>query len=202
MVGIIKYGAGNIYSVIMGVKYCGKDIIVIEKPKNMSKVKFLILPGVGNFKSGIDYLEKTGLVEELKKIIENGIPFLGICLGLQLLFEWSEEGEKEGLGIFKGKVVKFKNKDIKVPHMGWNKVKIVKENLIFKDIPDNSYFYFAHSYYPIPEKDIILGITEYGNKFSSIVMKDNILGVQFHPEKSGNNGLTFLKNTLKGKWLR
>ncbi|MGC8976840.1 MAG: imidazole glycerol phosphate synthase subunit HisH [Candidatus Ratteibacteria bacterium] len=200
MVGIIKYGAGNIYSVISGIRQFGEEVCIIENSKSISVIEFLVLPGVGNFNSGMDYLEKSGLDKEIKSIIMKGIPFLGICLGFQLLFEWSEEGERKGLGILKGKVVKFKNENLKIPHMGWNKVKFLNESLIFEGIRDNSYFYFAHSYYPVPEENIVIGITEYGEKFSSVVMKNNIIGVQFHPEKSGINGLNFLKNIMKKKW--
>ncbi|MFN4227330.1 MAG: imidazole glycerol phosphate synthase subunit HisH [Candidatus Ratteibacteria bacterium] len=201
MIGIIKYGSGNIYSVFSALKFLGKKAVLIENPKTLDKVDFLILPGVGNFASSMENLEKRGLLEKIKIKLEDRIPFLGICLGLQLLFEWSEEGEKQGFGILKGKVIRFKN-NLKVPHMGWNTVKILKESLIFRDIMDNSHFYFAHSYYVNTQKNFIIGETNYGINFPSVVIKENIIGVQFHPEKSGEIGLLFLKNFLEGKWLQ
>jgi glutamine amidotransferase len=201
MVGIIKYGAGNIYSVACAIKYLGKEFVLIEKPDMIDKVNFLILPGVGSFDSGIENLNKTEISEKIKNKIETGIPFLGICLGLQLLFEKSEEGEKKGFGILKGRVVKFKNRNLKIPHMGWNRVKIYKKSRIFDEIDDNSFFYFAHSYYAETNDEIILGKTKYDVDFPSIILKGNIVGVQFHPEKSGKVGLLFLKNFLEGKWL-
>ncbi|MCM8817966.1 MAG: imidazole glycerol phosphate synthase subunit HisH [Candidatus Omnitrophica bacterium] len=202
MIGIIKYGSGNIYSVFSTLKFLGKEVVLVENPKILDKLNFLILPGVGNFASSMENLEKGGLLEKIRYKLKDGIPFLGICLGLQLLFEWSEEGEREGFGILKGKVVKFKDKNIKIPHMGWNKVKILKESFLFKDIRDNSYFYFAHSYYVNTQKELIIGKTNYGIDFPSVIVKKNIVGVQFHPEKSGELGLLFLKNFLEGKWLQ
>lgn len=204
MVGIINYGAGNIYSVLMGVKICGKKGVVVETPDMLKKVEFVILPGVGAFRDGIKNLEKKGISEVIVEEIEKGKPFLGICLGFQLLFSWSEEGNSSGFNILKGKVKKFRfeKSQLKIPHMGWNKVKFVRKEKLFEKIPDGTFFYFAHSYYPIPEDEsIIAGITEYGVEFSSVVRKDNIVGVQFHPEKSGSYGLTFLKNFLERKWL-
>lgn len=202
MIGIVKYGAGNIYSVFSALRYLGEEVISIENPKILDRVNFLILPGVGNFASSIENLEKMDLLEKIRYKINEGIPFLGICLGLQLLFDWSEEGEKNGLGILKGKVVRFKSRSIKIPHIGWNKVKILKESLLFKDIKDNSYFYFAHSYYVNIQKEFIIGKTNYGVDFPSVILKENIVGTQFHPEKSGTVGLLFLKNFLEEKWLQ
>jgi len=202
MVGIIKYGAGNIYSVSSAIKFLGEKFVLVENPEIIDRVDFLILPGVGSFDSGIENLEKTRILEKLKYRLELGIPFLGICLGLQLLFNVSEEGKKEGFGILKGEVVKFKNEEIKIPHMGWNKVKILKDNKIFEGIVNNSFFYFAHSYYIKTQEDIIVGKTKYGIDFPSVIIKDNIVGVQFHPEKSGKMGLLFIKNFLEGKWLQ
>jgi len=202
MVGVIKYGAGNIYSVSSAIKFLGEKFVLVENPEIIDRVDFLILPGVGSFDSGIENLEKTRILEKLKYRLELGIPFLGICLGLQLLFNVSEEGKKEGFGILKGEVVKFKNEEIKIPHMGWNKVEILKDNKIFEGIVNNSFFYFAHSYYIKTQEDIIVGKTEYGIDFPSVIIKDNIVGVQFHPEKSGKMGLLFIKNFLEGKWLQ
>ncbi|HOM27772.1 MAG TPA: imidazole glycerol phosphate synthase subunit HisH [bacterium] len=202
MVGVIKYGAGNIYSVSSAIKFLGEKFVLVENPEIIDRVDFLILPGVGSFDSGIENLEKTRILEKLKYRLELGIPFLGICLGLQLLFNVSEEGKKEGFGILKGEVVKFKNEEIKIPHMGWNKVEILKDNKIFEGIVNNSFFYFAHSYYIKTQEDIIVGKTKYGIDFPSVIIKDNIVGVQFHPEKSGKMGLLFIKNFLEGKWLQ
>ncbi|MCD6408134.1 imidazole glycerol phosphate synthase subunit HisH [bacterium] len=204
MVGIINYGAGNIYSVLMGVKIFGKEAVVIETPEMVKKVEIIILPGVGAFEDGMRNLKERSISEAIVEEIERGKPFLGICLGFQLLFPRSEEGNSPGFNILKGKVKKFefKKKEFRIPHMGWNKVKFIKEEKLFEKIPDETFFYFAHSYYPVPEdENIIAGITDYGVKFSSVVRKDNIVGVQFHPEKSGNYGLTFFKNFLEGKWL-
>jgi len=203
MIGIIKYGAGNIFSVMACIKKIGKDCYFIEEGKDIEKAEYIILPGVGNFANGIEFLNKNGLTEKIKEKLKEGIPFLGICLGLQLLFEFSEEGNKRGMNILKGKVIKFKNINLKIPHMGWNKLEILKGNRLLYGISENSYFYFAHSYYVLPEEnDIIYGKTEYGIKFPSLIIKKNIVGVQFHPEKSGEKGLKFIKNFLEKKWLQ
>ncbi len=203
MVGIVKYGAGNIFSVMASVKKIKKDCYFIENEDDIEKAEYIILPGVGNFSEGIEFLNKRRLNEKIKEKIKNGVPFLGICLGLQMLFEYSEEGNKEGMKILKGKVVRFKNINLKIPHMGWNSLKILKNNYLLEEIPENPYFYFAHSYYVLPEEnDIIYGKTEYGINFSSLIIKENIVGVQFHPEKSGENGLKFIRNFLEKKWLQ
>lgn len=202
MVGIVNYGVGNIYSVISIVKYLGKEVLLVKSAEDIKKVKFLILPGVGNFKAGMEFLEKTNLKLKIKEKILSGTPTLGICLGLQILFEWSEEGGYEGFGILKGKVVKFKNKGLKIPHMCWNRVKFIKKNAIFENLKNNSFFYFAHSYYVVPEEKIAYGLTNYGKDFVSIIIKENIVGVQFHPEKSEKNGLIFMKNFLEEQWVQ
>jgi len=203
MIGIIKYGAGNIFSVMACIKKIGEDCYFIEEGKDIEKAEYIILPGVGNFANGIEFLNKNGLTEKIKEKLKEGIPFLGICLGLQLLFEFSEEGNKRGMNILKGKVIKFKNINLKIPHMGWNKLEVLKGSRLLDGISENAYFYFAHSYYVLPEEnDIIYGKTEYGIKFPSLIIKKNIVGVQFHPEKSGEKGLKFIKNFLEKKWLQ
>jgi glutamine amidotransferase len=202
MVGIIKYGAGNIFSVMACIKKIGWNCYFVEKKEDIEKAEYIILPGVGNFAEGIEFLNRNGLTEKIREKIREGIPFLGICLGLQLLFEFSEEGDREGMNILEGKVVRFKNINFKIPHMGWNQLEIVKKSSLLNGISKNSYFYFAHSYHILPKhNDIIYGITDYGIKFPSLIIKKNIIGVQFHPEKSGENGVRFIKNFLKKKWL-
>ncbi len=206
MTGIINYGAGNIYSVFTAVKTCGGEPFVIEKATDLKKGSMIVLPGVGAFADGIKSLSESGIIEPLIREIEKGKPFLGICLGLQLLFSYSEEGNCRGFDLIKGDVKKFSfgNRDFRIPHMGWNKLKIIdRKNWLFDDIPDNEYFYFAHSYYPEPEDcSVILGKTLYGIEFVSAIKKQNLVGVQFHPEKSGDCGIRFLKNFMGGKWLR
>ncbi|MCM8760310.1 MAG: imidazole glycerol phosphate synthase subunit HisH [Candidatus Omnitrophica bacterium] len=205
MVGIINYGAGNIRSVCSSVIACGETVFLIEEGHDFKKADIIILPGVGAFGDGMDGLSFKGLIKPLIEEINNGRPFLGICLGLQMLFSYSEEGNCKGLGIMKGVVKKFKIKDgQKVPHMGWSRVKLLElEDPLFFNIGDNQYFYFAHSYYVEPDDtSVVKGITHYGIEFASFIKKDNIVGVQLHPEKSGDNGIKFLKNFLEGKWLR
>ncbi|MCM8761945.1 MAG: imidazole glycerol phosphate synthase subunit HisH [Candidatus Omnitrophica bacterium] len=206
MTGIINYGAGNIRSVCSSVIACGERVFLIEEGNHFKKANIIILPGVGAFDDGTKVLSLKGIIKPLIEEINNGKPFLGICLGLQMLFSYSEEGDCEGLGIMKGEVKKFtiKNNEIRVPHMAWNRVKLLDiEDPLFFNIGDNQYFYFAHSYYVEPDdSSVVAGRTNYGIEFASFIKKDNIVGVQFHPEKSGDNGIKFLKNFLEGKWQR
>jgi len=199
MVGIIHYGAGNIFSVLTTVERYGEKVTIISKAGLLKKVDRIILPGVGSFDPGMKFLIDTGLYEEIKDEIKKGKMFLGICLGMQMLFESSEEGKQKGLQCIEGKVQRFPNQHgLPVPHMGWNSVNITGNSEIFNNIPDGSFFYFAHSFYPVVKnKKMVIGQTEYGIKFASCVQKDNIIGVQFHPEKSGKYGLLFIQNYLK-----
>lgn len=201
MTGIINYGAGNIFSVINCLQKLNENTLIVSNPKKLSEVHRIILPGVGAFDQGIRFLKKYGLIDVIYTEIKKGKPLLGICLGLQILFEKSQEGKLKGLGVLKGEVKKFpEKKRFFVPHMGWNSVKIVKNSDFLKGIPDRNLFYFAHSFYPVPdESDIIYGTTEYGIEFTSIVQKENVIGVQFHPEKSSEYGLLLIKNFLKMK---
>lgn len=206
MTGIINYGAGNIYSVLTAVKKCGGEAFVIESVRDFSKAGSIILPGVGAFADGMENLEKSDMGEKLAAEINSGKPFLGICLGLQLLFSHSEEGGCKGLNLIGGGVKKFvfPSRRIKIPHMGWSKVDVQDAGeILFKGIPPGTYFYFAHSYYAVPEnKTVVASKTFYGREFASAVKIGNIAGVQFHPEKSGDYGLMFIKNFLEEKWLQ
>lgn len=201
MTGIIYYGAGNIFSVLNTLQRFGDRTVIISNPRDLLSVHRIILPGVGAFDQAIEYLIKHDLFEAIGKEIEKGKILLGICLGLQMLFEKSDEGRLQGLGFLKGKVKKFHPvKNHPVPHMGWNSVKIIRYSQITRRIPDESFFYFAHSFYALPEdKNVIYGTTSYGIEFASIVQKENIIGLQFHPEKSGESGLVLIKNFLKMK---
>jgi glutamine amidotransferase len=194
MIGIIDYNAGNLRSIQKAVELYDKAIITSDSEELLACDK-IILPGVGNFGSAMEHL--APLKETIYKIVSDKVPFLGICLGMQILLEESEEkiGVK-GLGIIKGNVVKFRDVE-KLPHMGWNSVKIVKDCPLFENIKDNSYFYFVHSYHVNPVEDCVIGTTEYGKEFPSVINKDNVYATQFHPEKSGKIGLKVIENFVE-----
>lgn len=195
MIAIVDYGMGNIRSVQKAFQKIGSDVIITSKSNDLDNAKAIVLPGVGAFKDCITNLHNLNIVDTILKSVEKGKPFLGICLGLQSLFEESEEfGKSKGLGLFKGSVIRFQAKELKIPHMGWNTVKFVNNPHIVDSSLDNSYFYFVHSYYVVPKDEhVIGGITNYGIDFVSMVCKDNIIATQFHPEKSQKSGLQFLK---------
>ena len=197
MIVVIDYGLGNLASVTNALNTLGVKNKISSDPLVIQKAKGLILPGVGAAKQGMENLKKNGLEKVLIDEIKKGKPFLGICLGMQLLFEKSEEGNAKCLRIFGGTVKKFR-KMRKVPQIGWNDVRIMnQESRIMKNIKNKSYFYFVNSYYCDPtDKKIIAGTTTYGETFVSVVEKDNIVGVQFHPEKSGKVGFQLIKNFI------
>ena len=195
-IALIDYEAGNLKSVAKALEHIGAKVIVTRRPDEIAASQKIVLPGVGSFGHCIENLSKFGLVEVLQDEIRNGKPFLGICLGMQLLFESSEESPGvTGLGVFTGVVRKFDFNDLKIPHMGWNNV-IQKQSLpLFREIPDQSDFYFVHSYYVDPaDKSVVAAITDYGIEFCSMVAKDNVFACQFHPEKSQTLGLQMIKN--------
>jgi glutamine amidotransferase len=195
MIAIIDYGMGNLRSVEKGFLKVGVDARVVTDRKAVDDAGAVVLPGVGAFRDCMRNLEQAALIEPVVRSIRKGKPYLGICLGLQILFTESEEfGIYKGLDIFGGKVVKFRV-NLKVPHMGWNNVKILHRPPIFDGIKDDSFFYFVHSFYvATDDNDIIAATTEYGLTFTSMVWKDNIVATQFHPEKSQEAGLRILKN--------
>ncbi len=197
MIIVVDYGMGNLRSVAKAVETVGLDVKVSSDPKDVENAKGIIVPGVGAFGDAVHNLERFGLKDKIIKSIEKGKPFLGICLGLQILFEYGYEfGEHEGLGIFKGKVIRFENKEgFKVPHMGWNQIHKKQEEGLFSDIKENEFFYFVHSFYVVPKDEtIVASTTDYSVEFVSSVQKDNVWAVQFHPEKSQKAGLQLLKN--------
>ncbi len=198
-IGIVDYGRGNLRSVFKALQFLGFEAVIVKEPAKLESCARIILPGVGAFGDGMTQVEKLGFREVLIQRIRAGVPFLGICLGLQLLFESSEESTGvSGLSVFKGQVPRFQGA-IKVPHMGWNQVAFASDkdpkSELTRNIPQNSYFYFVHSYFVKPEsKEIVFGKTNYGSEFASAIRKDNVCAVQFHPEKSQSAGLQFLKN--------
>ena len=197
MLVIIDYGMGNLASVANAFATFGVDIRISSSKDDVKSAKWLVLPGVGAFEDAMRNLRRLGLDDVIFDYVDKGRPFLGICLGMQLLFDKGyENGEFDGLGILKGKVVRF-DVDLPVPHMGWNSVSVLKDGWPFKGIKTDSYFYFDHSYYVLPEDSGIVGLgCNYGVDFPAAVWKDNVLGFQFHPEKSYKKGLCLLRNFI------
>jgi len=203
-VGIIDYGMGNLHSVAKALALSGARVTVSNSARRLKQSQLLVLPGVGAFGAAMKTLAKKRLDDLVVEWIANDKPYLGICLGFQLLFERSQESKRiKGLGIFKGSVVRFKRKDLKkgfdqIPHMGWNTVERSKSNkTLFKGINKKERFYFVHTFYPEPtDKEIVFTQTKYGKKFCSSISRGNLFASQFHPEKSGNVGLHLLKNIV------
>ena len=201
MVAIIDYGMGNIHSIQKALELYGARTVVTNNPSEIGACTKAVLPGVGAFDDAMRELKKQGLITAINTHIRDKKPFLGICLGMQLLFEGSEEAShSNGLAILKGGVKRFKEKKgMKVPHMGWNQLKInAVESPLLKNIADRSFVYFCHSYYPVPkDKEIIAASCDYGVEFPCVICQDNIYGVQFHPEKSQETGLRMIKNFVE-----
>ena len=203
MIAVIDYGVGNLFSLLSSLNYVGLHTKLTNDIEEIKNANGIILPGVGAFRDAIGNLEKYGLKETLINEARKGKPFLGICLGMQMLFEKSYEyGEYEGLGLINGTVEEIKkyvseNSDLKIPHMGWNSLIInerFKDDKILKDIDNNEYVYYVHSYFAKTDTKNIVTYSEYGTKIPGIVKNENVYGMQFHPEKSGDTGLKLLKN--------
>jgi len=198
MITVIDYGMGNMRSVVKAVEKYTSEVQVSSEPQSIASSKALIMPGDGAFGQAMENLTQSGWIEPLVQFIGNGGYFFGICLGYQLLFTSSEEfGNHKGLDIIPGTVIRFPD-DLKVPHMGWNQVELTKEHPVVNGIPQNSYFYFIHTYYPvIGDSSWIMGQTAYGVTFPSIVGRGNCIATQFHPEKSHRYGLTMIENFVR-----
>ncbi len=195
MITIINYGAGNLANVTNALNYLGIDSTVVSDPDSVYKAEKIILPGVGAFAPAMKELNELGLAEALVKKAQEGIPFLGICLGMQLMFTESEEGGiSQGLGLVPGKVIRFTG-DMKIPHMGWNSLEFTRETPFNKDVDNGKYAFFVHSYHCVPDNDAcIVAKTDYSTMFVSVVGIGSVYGAQFHPEKSQQIGLSLLKN--------
>ncbi|MET1124820.1 MAG: imidazole glycerol phosphate synthase subunit HisH [Archaeoglobaceae archaeon] len=193
MIAVVNYGVGNLKSIQKALEYVGGKPIVTTDARVISEASGVIFPGVGAFKTAI------GKLNEMREVIDSlNVPVLGICLGMQLLASESYEGGRfEGLNRIPGRVVRFPSEVGKVPHMGWNNVEIVRHHDIFDGIESGSFFYFVHSYYLETDRKYVVGETEYGLRFASVVVEHNYIGVQFHPEKSGKTGLELLGNFLR-----
>ena len=226
MIALIDYGISNLRSVQKAFAHLGVDVTLIDTPDQLAQAERLILPGVGAFRAGMDGLRARGLIEPIKQAVADGKPLIGICLGMQLLFESSDElGDTVGLGLLPGHVTKIKMQEaggmmqdtphssvrslpvglvtrhsLKIPHMGWNQLDLVRDHPLVTGVESGSYAYFVHSYAVYPEHadaDIVIATTEYGGPFASIVGRGNIFGLQFHPEKSQAVGLRLLQNFLE-----
>ena len=200
MIAIVDYDAGNIKSVEKALHFLGREALVTGDSEEILRADKDILPGVGAFGDAMDTIRGRGLDKVLRKVAENGTPFLGICLGLQLLFERSDEAPgAEGLGILKGEILRIPEKEgLKIPHMGWNSLHLENNGRLFRGIEENAYVYFVHSYYlKAGDESIVKASTEYGVHIHASVEKDNVFACQFHPEKSSDVGLHILKNFVE-----
>ena len=190
-VAIFDYGAGNLFNITLALRRQGLDAEVVDGFSESSEFDGLVLPGVGNFRPAMSRLRQHR--ELIAEMVSKGRPVLGICLGMQLVFESSEEGPCDGLNLVNGKVVRLPS-SVKVPQMGWNRLNIIKPNAILEGISDGSWCYFVHSYYPQTDESIVSANTEYGVIFPSVIENGALVGTQFHPEKSGKTGATLLRN--------
>lgn len=200
MVAIIDYDAGNIKSVEKAIQFLGEEAVITRNAEEILRASHVILPGVGAFGDAMEKLQKYDLIPVIQEVVKRQIPFLGICLGLQLFFESSEETPGvEGLGILKGKIKRIPDKDdLKIPHIGWNSLRYPNKGKLYQGIREESYVYFVHSYYlEAEEAEIVMAETEYGTKIHASVEKGNVFACQFHPEKSSTVGLKILENFLK-----
>ncbi|MEN6411674.1 MAG: imidazole glycerol phosphate synthase subunit HisH [Veillonellales bacterium] len=199
MIAIIDYGMGNLYSVEKALTKLGASVIVTGRPEKIVQAAKVVLPGVGAFGDCMKNLTQYGLVEVIRQVIEQGKPFLGICLGLQMLFEGSEEDPGvPGLGIFPGQVRKITAPQLKIPHMGWNSLAFPNPSQLFQNLAEPSYVYFVHSYHAVPENSsLITAVTDYGGAVTAAVGQGNVQAVQFHPEKSSSVGMKILDNFIR-----
>lgn len=198
MIAIIDYGAGNLRSVQKALEQCGAEASITQAAADLASADKVVFPGVGAFGNAAEALMRLELFEPIKACIASGIPFLGICLGMQMLFESSEENPGvAGLGVLPGSVRRFPA-HLKVPHLGWNGLFQVNASPLWREIPADAYFYFAHSFYVEPsDRSIVVGETDYGGRVAVAVRRDNLFGLQFHPEKSQKLGLQILKNFVE-----
>jgi glutamine amidotransferase len=195
-IAIVDYQAGNLRSVEKALQRFGADALVTSDSDEVAGADALVFPGQGANDSSMRHLKSTGLVEPIREFVRSGRPFLGVCLGLQLLFEGSDEGVEPGLGLLSGWVRRLPG-GVKVPHMGWNRVDLRADHPVFDGVASGSYFYFVHSYYADPQDEsVVLGTTSYGLDFCSAAAWDNVVAVQFHPEKSGDLGLRIYRQFI------
>lgn len=200
MIGIIDYGMGNLKSICNALESINEEYLISAYKYDLRKCSGLILPGVGSFKEGMFNLRKDGLYSVVKEVEGTGKPLLGICLGMQLLFEKGYEGEEtKGIGLLKGKVIKMDEEKLRVPNIGWNSLNINKDDKLVKGLKEECYMYYVHSYYAdeYNKEDLVASSDYYGLNIPGIVRRGNIIGVQFHPEKSGEEGIKLLKNFCK-----
>jgi len=198
MISIIDYKAGNLASVKRALNHLGLSCRVTNKPEDIASSERVIFPGVGAAGKAMEAIRSLDLYKVIQDIVAQKIPFLGICLGAQIILDKSDEDNAACLKIISGGARRFPNASIKIPHMGWNTISLKREHPILKDIDQRAQFYFVHSYYPEPEREeSIIATTDYGIRFASVIGRDNVVAVQFHPEKSGRHGLQILKNFSK-----
>ncbi|NTW77824.1 MAG: imidazole glycerol phosphate synthase subunit HisH [Syntrophaceae bacterium] len=201
MIAIIDYKAGNLTSVARALQNIGKDFLITDKKEELDRASHVIFPGVGAAGEAMVYLRQKKLDVWLKDWVATGKPLMGICLGTQIIFDYSEENDTPCIGLVNGSTKRFpdgmqcEGRLLKIPHMGWNSVQFRREHPVFQDIPAGAEFYFVHSYYPAPARNsVVLGVTDYGIEFCSVLAENNLVAMQFHPEKSGRPGLQILQN--------